>query len=297
MMLILSGLYGCANKQQVGSSSSKHYSSPQALIIAKQLNQSSGQAKEYVYDWGNNKRNQIESLQPRQHLAQYCQDQGGQFGLAYKSHFSLIKEAKAKNNLSQSSSVNQGVGAYRCRFSSTPKNWLVSIEATGERREAGKRSVLLLTQLMTEAEAQRFYKTTAVANKKTVQTRTNNVETKVPTTSKIDDESKESANVQDTPQQQQSKLYVNARRDINSGKNLVNACNSAQRAYNYGKLQGTEGTRIYTESGMLVVRCLTQTSAYSSRFPNAKAQAKRILQNLAQNYNHVAAKNMLKQMK
>src|SRR5690606_2739596 len=60
------------------------------------------------------------------------------------------------------------------------------------------------------------------------------------------------AAVAETPQQHQMKIYVAARRDINSGKNLNNACNNAQRAYNYGKLQGTEGTRVYTESGMLV---------------------------------------------
>ncbi len=42
----------------------------------------------------------------------------------------------------------------------------------------------------------------------------------------------------ETPQQQQAKLYVAARRDINSGRNQVAACNSAQRAYNYGRLPG-----------------------------------------------------------
>jgi hypothetical protein len=93
------------------------------------------------------------------------------------------------------------------------------------------------------------------------------------------------------------KIYVAARRDINSGKNLNNACNNAQRAYNYGKLQGTEGTRVYTESGMLVARCLNSIPVYASRFPNAKAQSKRILQNLANNYNHAGAKNLLRQLK
>ena len=108
---------------------------------------------------------------------------------------------------------------------------------------------------------------------------------------------KTAVRVAETPQQQQMRLYVAARRDINSGRNQVNACNNAQRAYNYGKLQGTEGTRVYTESGMLVARCLTSISSYSSRFPNANAQAKRILQNLANHYNHAGAKNMLRQMK
>ena len=72
---------------------------------------------------------------------------------------------------------------------------------------------------------------------------------------------------------------------------------NAQRAYNYGKLQGTEGTRVYTESGMLVARCLNSIPVYASRFPNAKAQSKRILQNLANNYNHAGAKNLLRQLK
>ena len=101
----------------------------------------------------------------------------------------------------------------------------------------------------------------------------------------------------ETPQQQQMKLYVAARRDINSGKNLNNACNNAQRAYNYGKLQGTEGTRVYTESGMLVARCLSSIPVYANRIPNSKVQAKRILQNLATNYNHTGAKNQLRQLK
>ena len=103
--------------------------------------------------------------------------------------------------------------------------------------------------------------------------------------------------VVETPQQQQTRLYVAARRDLNSGRNQINACNNAQRAYNYGKLQGAEGTRIYTESGMLVARCLMGVSNYRSRFPNSDAQAKRILQNLANNYNHAGAKNMLRDMK
>lgn len=96
--------------------------------------------------------------------------------------------------------------------------------------------------------------------------------------------------VVESPQQQQMKFYVAARRDLNSGKNQISACNNAQRAYNYGKLQGTEGTRVYTESGMLVARCLTSVPSYSNRFSNSKAQATRVLQNLAVNYNHSGAK-------
>lgn len=100
-----------------------------------------------------------------------------------------------------------------------------------------------------------------------------------------------------TEQQQQMQYYVAARRDLGKGQNQVNACNNAQRAYNYGKLQGTDGTKVYTESGMLVARCLTSVPAYKNRFSNSKAQATRILQNLSNNYNHAGAKHMLGQMK
>ena len=48
-----------------------------------------------------------------------------------------------------------------------------------------------------------------------------------------------SAQVAETLQQQQLKSYVAARRDLNSGKISVAACN-AQRAYNYGRLEPTE---------------------------------------------------------
>ena len=101
----------------------------------------------------------------------------------------------------------------------------------------------------------------------------------------------------DTPQQQQMKYYVAARRDINSGRNQVEACNNAQRAYNYGRLPGSAASNVYAESGMLAARCLTSIPSYSSRFSNPKAQAQRILQNLAGNHNHAGAKHMLKQMK
>ena len=79
--------------------------------------------------------------------------------------------------------------------------------------------------------------------------------------------------------------------------NQVAACNSAQRAYNYGRLPGSDASNVYTESGILVARCLTGIPSYSSRFSNPKGQAKYVLQNLAKNHNHTGAKNMLKQMK
>lgn len=207
------------------------------------------------------------------------------------------------------------------------ENWIVSIEPVAERqaeKNSKTRSVRLLTRVMEPAEAHNFYQaaasTTKISKKpvnlaKTAATAKTSVATKPAAElkdherkelAKVEAEKKESkpvtvakprASVNETPQQQQMKLYVAARRDINSGRNLNNACNNAQRAYNYGKQQGTEGTRVYTESGMLVARCLTGISTYSSRFPNAKGQAQRVLNGLATQYNHAGAKNMLKQMK
>lgn len=197
------------------------------------------------------------------------------------------------------------------------------------------RSVRLLTQVMSPSQAKNFYRPTK-ARVPLEQTKSASIKTTTPPktpAAKATNELKESARkelerkelerkelerkelekkeaekkqlaaasaratVAETPQQYQMKIYVAARRDINSGKNLNNACNNAQRAYNYGKLQGTEGTRVYTESGMLVARCLNSIPVYASRFPNAKAQSKRILQNLANNYNHAGAKNLLRQLK
>ena len=103
--------------------------------------------------------------------------------------------------------------------------------------------------------------------------------------------------VVETPQQQQTRLYVAARRDLNNGRNQINACNNAQLAYGYGRLRGNTGVNAYAESGMLVARCLTSIPAYSRRFNNADDRAKKILQNLASSYNHAGAKQMLKQLK
>ena len=190
----------------------------------------------------------------------------------------------------------------------------MSIEPTADVRSTqypDARAIRLNVQLMSASEARQFYKNTGLSTvntKKTPVATPKAIATKaslVTETKEVKEpaEKKETpvvepirASVIDSSQQQQMKLYVAARRDINSGKNLNNACNNAQLAYNYGKQQGTDGTRIYTESGMLVARCLTSISSYNSRFPNAKGQAKRVLQNLATNYNHAGAKHMLSQM-
>ncbi|WP_373683191.1 hypothetical protein [Acinetobacter sp. YH12238] len=303
-------LFGCTTVDQFSPNSVKHFASPQELIVQKNLNQPSSAAKEYVYYWGPQRKDQpAESMVPRKYMGSYCQSQNGRLTLAYKSSMSLVKNAWSKKLLNTYRDVKQGIGAYRC-VRSQGGSWIVSIEPVTERKleQRGEaRVVSLITKMMTEDEARRFYR--AASTSKTTKATTtpakassNNkkVEEKEKSEEKkevVNPPAKTAARVVETPQQQQMRLYVAARRDINSGRNQVNACNNAQRAYNYGKLQGAEGTRIYTESGMLVARCLTSVSSYRSRFPNAEVQAKRILQNLAKNYNHAGAKNMLNQMK
>ena len=306
-------LFGCATVDQFSPNSVKHFASAQELIVQKNLNQPSGAAKEYVYYWGPQRKDQpAESMIPRKYMGSYCQSQNGRLTLAYKSSMSLVKNAWSKKLLNTYRDVKQGIGAYRC-VGNQGESWIVSIEPVAERQleQRGEaRVVSLVTKIMSEDEARRFYRavsTPAKAAPKAAQSnpKTTNA-TKVAEMKEKPEEKKEPVvapvktappRVVETPQQQQTRLYVAARRDLNSGRNQINACNNAQRAYNYGKLQGAEGTRIYTESGMLVARCLTGVSSYRSRFPNSDAQAKRILQNLANNYNHAGAKNMLRGMK
>ena len=306
-------LFGCATVDQYSPNSVKHFASPQELIVQKKLNQPNGAAKEYVYYWGPQRKEQpAESMLPRKYLGSYCQSQNGRLTLAYKSSMSLVKNAWSKKLLNSYRDVKQGIGAYRC-VGNKGENWIVSIEPVAERQleQRGEaRVVSLLTKIMSEDEARRFYRATSESTKaapKAVPSNPKTInKTKVAEVKEKPEEKKEPvaaavktapSRVVETPQQQQTRLYVAARRDLNSGRNQINACNNAQRAYNYGKLQGAEGTRIYTESGMLVARCLTGVSNYRSRFPNSDAQAKRILENLANNYNHAGAKNMLRDMK
>lgn len=306
-------LFGCATVDQFSPNSVKHFASPQELIVQKKLNQSNGAAKEYVYYWGPQRKEQpAESMLPRKYLGSYCQSQNGRLTLAYKSSMSLVKNAWSKKLLNSYRDVKQGIGAYRC-VGNKGENWIVSIEPVAERQleQRGEaRVVSLLTKIMSEDEARRFYRATSESTKaapKAVPSNPKTInKTKVAEVKEKPEEKKEPVaaavktappRVVETPQQQQTRLYVAARRDLNSGRNQINACNNAQRAYNYGKLQGAEGTRIYTESGMLVARCLMGVSNYRSRFPNSDAQAKRILENLANNYNHAGAKNMLRGMK
>lgn len=318
--ICVASLAGCNSIQQMKSDMQHPYASPQELIVKRNLNQADGSAKEYVYSWEKSKQHlEPQSLYPRTTLSQYCHERGGKFSLLYKSQLASVKDSAQKNRLSKNRYVTQGIGAYQC-IMPQGQNWIVSIEPISERQPEKNnttRVVRILSKLQSSAEARHFYqghKATAKSNK---------IAEKNAAKTSVKDEKKEldkkeadkkeikipavepavvavpaarTSNIE-TPQQQQMKLYVAARRDINSGKNLNNACNNAQRAYNYGKLQGTEGTRVYTESGMLVARCLSSIPVYANRIPNSKVQAKRVLQNLATNYNHTGAKNQLRQLK
>lgn len=305
-------LSACNTTQDLKNHTLNQQNSVQDVIEQKKLNNSNGTAKDYVYDWGLNKKSKpIEAIEPKQHINAYCQSKNGKFSQTYQSSFSFVKDAIAKKNLVNERHLREHIGAYQC-LQSDGKKWWVSIEPIGEYKEnADVRRVRLLTQAMTAQQVKNFYaKTTA---KPSVKKTGDKADSAKPTNSKAlktkepeliketkvanEPEVKAAVKIAETPQQQQTKLYVAARRDINKGTNQVTACNNAQRAYNYGKLQGTEGTQVYTESGMLVVKCLTSISAYSNRFGNPKAQATKILQNLAQNYNHGGAKNMLRKMK
>ncbi|UDM37655.1 hypothetical protein LIS44_11405 [Acinetobacter haemolyticus] len=314
-------LHGCTSFNALSSDDSvKNYASAQEMIVQKNINQPNGQAKEYVYSWGvkqNDKEPQ--SLYPRKYLNNYCSAKQGKFTLLYKSSMALVKDASDKKRLSASGNVKQGIGAYKC-VQKNGQSWIASIEPVAERKlndGSDARAVSLQTRLMSADEAKKFYKniSTNIADKKIISNDLGNKKALNKTALQKEAEAKKEADLKketkltpelpaaqplkvvESPQQQQMKFYVAARRDLNSGKNQISACNNAQRAYNYGKLQGTEGTRVYTESGMLVARCLTSVPSYSNRFSNSKAQATRVLQNLAVNYNHRGAKNMLRQMK
>lgn len=301
--ICVASLAGCNSIQQMKSDMQHPYASPQELIVKRNLNQADGSAKEYVYSWEKSKQHlEPQSLYPRTTLSQYCHEQGGKFSLLYKSQLASVKDSAQKNRLSKNRYVTQGIGAYQCTMPQG-QNWIVSIEPIAERqldKNNTTRVVRILSKLQSPAEARHFYQ----GHKTT--TKSNKIVEKNAAKTSVKDEKVEPTVVAvpaarttsiETPQQQQMKLYVAARRDINSGKNLNNACNNAQRAYNYGKLQGTEGTRVYTESGMLVARCLSSIPVYANRIPNSKVQAKRVLQNLATNYNHTGAKNQLRQLK
>ena len=307
-------LQGCNHLGGFSSNSNNNYASAQALIDQKNLNAANGAAKEYVYDWGQQQHSsETQALYPRKYLGNYCHAKGGKFSLLYKSNLQSVKDQAQKKRLNANSQVKQGVGAYQCVLSD--ERWIVSIEPTAEGKldsNSKARVVSLQTRVLSADEAKQFYKNAGLtasdkkSSKNTTSSKSNKAESSKDTDSKKEAEKKKdskpvtevvqvtSVPVVETPQQQQLKAYVAARRDLSKGTNKLNACNNAQRAYNFGKLAGTNAN-VYTDSGMLVARCLTSVSAYSSRFSNPKGQANKILQNLANNYNHAGAKRMLQQ--
>lgn len=308
-------LHGCTTMQSLNPNSFNHYASPQDVINQKGLNSSNGKAKEYVYDWGPQKKNvEAESLIPKQNMSSYCQAKNGKFIQLNKSNLNQVKNAWSRKLLATYSSIKQGTGVFQCS-QADGQRWVVSIEPTVERKadHAETRLVSLQTKIIGPEERRKMY---GVANENTSKkSETNRTKSSAAKNTKKELENKKEPvpkkenkavepeqkpqpkAVAETPQQLQMRLYVNARRDLNAGKNQVAACNNAQRAYSYGKLNGANANRAYAESGMLVARCLTSVSAYSKSYPNAKARAKGILQNLATNYNHAGAKNMLNNMK
>jgi hypothetical protein len=315
-------LHGCTSIDSFNSDSVKNFTSPQELIVQKNINAANGRAKEYVYSWGPKQSNkEPQSLYPRKHLNSYCSAKHGKFSVLHKSSMSLVKNQWDKKLLSTYSSVKQGIGAYKC-VQSDGQSWIVSIEPVAERKlddGSEARMVALQTKIMTALDAQKFYSSAnssnnSAAKKTTINNQTaKNTAIKAVTPKEVEVKKeleakketkptpplpvKRSVPVVETPQQQQLKYYVSARRDLNKGTNQVAACNNAQRAYNYGKLHGSNAANVYAESGVLVARCLTSIPSYSSRFSNSKGQAVKILQNLANNYNHAGAKHMLNQLK
>ena len=309
-------LHGCTTMQGLNPNSLKNYATPQDVIDQKNLNGANGQAREYVYDWGPQKKDvAAESLIPKQYMSSYCQAKNGKFSQLNTSSMNQVKNAWSRKLLATYSSVKQGIGAYQCT-QADGQRWMVSIEPVSERKANDKsetRYVSLQTIIINPDERKKLYaKQNEATDKKAAETKPKAKTTKAnikETENKKELDTKKEVKtpeqevktvakpVAETSQLLQMRLYVSARRDLNSGKNQVAACNNAQRAYSYGKLNGANANNAYAESGVLVARCLTSVPAYSKSYPNANSRAKSILQNLATNYNHAGAKNMLNRMK
>ena len=328
-------LQGCTSMNALTSPSinSKKFNSPQEVIEQNNINENNSSAKEYVFDWGiKNKDKQVQSLIPRSTLSNYCLSKGGKFTLFQKSSMHLVREQSAKKLLNSFSSVKQGIGAYQCT-QSNGQQWFVSIEPLSERKlDQNTRVVNLQTKILSKVETVKLYsrnkdeKSTDVksldakntdiksnaqliAEKKNALNKANAAALAKANLAKAEEKKaqlaaeeleKENQPVEkaaSTPQSQQMQLYTAARKDLGRGQNQINACNNAERAYNYGRLRSNSGLNVYAESGVLVAKCLTSVSSYSRRFSDPQVRAKRILQNLATNQNHAVAKYMLKQMK
>ncbi|WP_228258822.1 hypothetical protein [Acinetobacter ihumii] len=323
--IITLALHGCASVQKNQPEPLQSFASAQALITQKQLNNRDGSAKDYIYDGGQQQGElEPESLYPRKYLSQYCHATGGKFSLLYKSNLSLVKDPAAKRALAAHRHVKQGIGAYQCQTNQA-QNWIVSIEPVAEHQlmqgHDGSRVVSLQTRLMSLEESKNFYgkiTNSTVTSKKivtqSIAVKNNKHGSEKETESKKESDLKKELDIKkehklnteiatkltekraETPQSQQLRYYVDARKDLSKNQNQIAACNNAEKAYSFGKLYNTNGSNVYAESGVLVAKCLTHVSAYKNRFANPKARAVGILQNLATNQNHAGAKYMLKQI-
>ncbi|KAF1028407.1 MAG: hypothetical protein GAK29_00042 [Acinetobacter bereziniae] len=323
-------LQACTSINTSTSDTFKQYASPQEMIDKKNINEINRSFKEYVYDWGPKQGNQsVQSLTPKNYLNHYCTAKGGHLSQVQTSAMNLVKDIWAKKLLNTYSSVKQGIGAYHC-FENNGQQWYVSIEPLSEQKleQSETRVVVLQTKILSLDELKKLYSTKTNATivqqekkakshpAKSTEIKANNskntpvniavktapikpIEEKKPVTQIVEElkEKPQTEKVVITPQAQQMQLYSAARKDLGRGQNQINACNNAERAYNYGRLHGTSGINVYAESGILVARCLTNVPSYSQRLSNPQDRAKRILQNLSTNQNHAVAKHMLKQMK
>ena len=327
-------LPACTAIHQFSSQNLQNYHSPAQVIQQLHLNQNDGSPKEYVYYWDPAQGQQpVQSLQPKNYLHSFCQAKGGQLKLLHKSSMRQVQASWSRKLLSTYSNVQQGIGAFQC-LQKDGQSWIVSIEPSAERKQGNNetRVVALLSKVMSPAEVVQFYGQNqsstaslygqnnrgqnAVLNQKQDERKLAEKkleDKKAEEKRKADEKRKneelkkaeelkarkqaELAQIADTPQMQQMKLYVEARKGLSRGQNQFEACNTAERAYQYGRLRGASGINAYAESGVLVARCLISVPAYSRRYSQPKQRAIQILQPLAQNYNHTGARQMLLQIK
>ena len=307
-------LSGCASTGTQVKPNIPHYNSVQELISKQQLNQANQLAKEYVYDWGlNSGGKSVQSGIPKQNLQAYCQAKNGKFSQLHKSEITLIKESWTKRLLKTYGAVNDNIGAFRC-IEQNGQQWIVSVEPVSERKldnAKDTRVVALLTKVLTATEAQNFYSKRATTTTVAAVTPEKPNQSK-PTTAKAEPKVEEKivekpvekpvvetpkVEVKETTQQQQQRLYLEGRRNLNQGGNSLNACNQLERAYGLGSFYNSSGPNIYTEAGVLVAKCLTTVPAYQKKFGNPKARAVSILQGIVKSNNHRVAKSMLEQLK
>ena len=300
--LALGVLYGCASN--TGTNVVRDFTSPQEVIVKKELNNANGRAREYVYYWGAKESKASEVESPKNYMSSYCQSRAGKFSLINSSKMPEIKDAAAKRRLNDNADVKQAIGTYRCT-QKDGHSWLVSIEPVSEskRKNSDVRVVGLLTKLITEKEAsptRQVEKAPAtkqpekpvVVAKPTAKDEDVKVEVKA-----TEEEKPKVTEQKETAQQLQQRLYMSSRRDLNAGKNQLAACNQLERAQNLGSFYNSSGPNVHTEASVLIAKCLITVPAYGKKFANPKSRAKTILEGIVKSQNHAVAKHMLSQIK